>query len=303
MFLKTYGKSIHLNETNKENGIKISTVIQNFILYILKKLRSRLPFDDIVVQKISAFDPECGTTVEDIARLADKYDNIIEPDQYHIILSEIKEWEFEIKNSGKLLAKAKSHRHVRTQDLNLEIFFIDPYIEDKFPLITKLGRALVSLPHTSASIERVFSQMKLIKSEKRTNLLNETFESLLITKVNGIDLDEEKTLNALLERYGPKLEDIKRKSTSQIEPSQLLVSSIPQQNDMIPESNSDNESISNKMKKVKLTTSKNDLDTISNLIYLLRIISVLSVEEIPENPCKEQISLKNSDFIIPEEEK
>jgi hypothetical protein len=109
-FLKTYGKSIHLNETNKENGIKISTDIQNFILYILKKLRSRLPFDDIVVQKISAFDPECGTTVEDIASLADKYDNIIEPDQYHIILSEIKDWEFEIKNSGKLLAKAKSHR-------------------------------------------------------------------------------------------------------------------------------------------------------------------------------------------------
>jgi hypothetical protein len=108
--------------------------------------------------------------------------------------------------------------------------------------------------------------MKLIKSDKRTNLLNETFESLLITKVNGIDLDEEKTLNALLERYGPKLEDKKRKSTSQIEPSQLLASSIPQQNDMIPESNSDNESISNKMKKVKLTTSKNDLDTIGNLI-------------------------------------
>ena len=61
-------------------------------------------------------------------------------------------------------------------------------------MIVKLGRSLLALPHSSATIERAFSQLKLIKNEKRGNLSNDTLESLMIAKINKINLKDSNVL-------------------------------------------------------------------------------------------------------------
>ena len=40
-------------------------------------IKPALPFDDIFILKIYAFDPDCGTANQDLTDLAVKFDNII----------------------------------------------------------------------------------------------------------------------------------------------------------------------------------------------------------------------------------
>lgn len=51
-----------------------------------------------------------------------------------------------------------------------------------FPNITLVAKCIMSLPHSSAAAERVFSQLKVIKTKIRNKLLVPTCESLLHAK-------------------------------------------------------------------------------------------------------------------------
>ena len=44
--------------------------------------------------------------------------------------------------------------------------------------------ALLVLPHSSAAVERVFSQVKLIKTDIRNRLSTESLNGILLTKMN-----------------------------------------------------------------------------------------------------------------------
>lgn len=54
--------------------------------------------------------------------------------------------------------------------------------DEPFPTVVKLFEALLSLPHGSASAERVFSSLCIIKNKYRNNLNVSTVESLLLAK-------------------------------------------------------------------------------------------------------------------------
>lgn len=51
-----------------------------------------------------------------------------------------------------------------------------------YPNVKNFISAVLSLPHSSASAERVFSQVQLIKNEKRNRLINETLNGILGAK-------------------------------------------------------------------------------------------------------------------------
>ena len=77
--------------------------------------------------------------------------------------------------------------------------------------MAKLALALLSLPHSGASVERTFSQLKLIKNERRTSLNNDTLQSLLITKVNNIEIDDKKIKSQIFSFVENKNFSVKRK--------------------------------------------------------------------------------------------
>ena len=52
----------------------------------------------------------------------------------------------------------------------------------RFPIISKLTQALLSLPHSNAVVERIFSQVTLIKTQKRNSLRTSTMDALLMVK-------------------------------------------------------------------------------------------------------------------------
>ena len=49
-----------------------------------------------------------------------------------MIFSELKDWEYERNNDATIPKKGKQYRHVRTQELDIIKFLMDPYVEDKF---------------------------------------------------------------------------------------------------------------------------------------------------------------------------
>lgn len=53
----------------------------------------------------------------------------------------------------------------------------------KFPNLSKIICILLSFPFSNASVERIFSQLKLIKTEHRTALKHESLLGLLTTKL------------------------------------------------------------------------------------------------------------------------
>jgi hypothetical protein len=53
-----------------------------------------------------------------------------------------------------------------------------------YPLILKLLSVAVVIPLSTAEVERVFSQVKLIKTEHRNRLKQETLENILKVKIN-----------------------------------------------------------------------------------------------------------------------
>ena len=52
----------------------------------------------------------------------------------------------------------------------------------RFPTIAKLIKSLLSLPHLNADIERLFSQVTLIKTKERNKLKTSTVDALLMVK-------------------------------------------------------------------------------------------------------------------------
>lgn len=59
-----------------------------------------------------------------------------------------------------------------------------PLQKQRFPHLTKLAFAAMSLPHSNADPERCFSVLKKIQREERENLSIQTIEALLSLKFN-----------------------------------------------------------------------------------------------------------------------
>ena len=60
---------------------------------------------------------------------------------------------------------------------------IDLSQQKRFPTISKLTTTLLSLPHSNADVERVFSHVTNIKTKMRNSMKTTTLEALIVTKL------------------------------------------------------------------------------------------------------------------------
>ena len=65
--------------------------------------------------------------------------------------------------------------------------------KDQYPHIAKLLATAITLPLSTAEVERIFSQLKLIKTDHRNRLNVKTLNNLLMVKLN-IGLCDEDTV-------------------------------------------------------------------------------------------------------------
>lgn len=56
------------------------------------------------------------------------------------------------------------------------------YSDRLYPTLSKFVSAVLSLPHSSAAVERIFSSINLIKTKQRNRLKTNTIEGLLHTQ-------------------------------------------------------------------------------------------------------------------------
>ena len=63
--------------------------------------------------------------------------------------------------------------------------------------MVKLVKTLLSLPYSNAAVERVFSQLKLIKTDHRASLKRESLLALLTTKMTLLKSNPSPTLRTI----------------------------------------------------------------------------------------------------------
>jgi hypothetical protein len=87
-------------------------------------------------------------------------------------------------------------------DETLTVSPVDFWSKSSYPTLASLMRIVLSIPHSNASSERVFSMLKKITTDQRHSLDQATVQSLLATKLNfqGCCLDVKRKLNTDLKQ-------------------------------------------------------------------------------------------------------
>ena len=128
------------------------------------------------------------------------------------------------------LIKKKS-KFIVEKEFDVINFFKEDIIIKSYPFLVKLARSLLALPHSSAAVERAFSQLKNIKNEKRNCLSNETLESLMVAKVNKINLMDHKTVDDLYDTY-EKQQSLRKRKSNEITESKSQITTQTQSQQM-----------------------------------------------------------------------
>jgi len=218
-FLKVFEASIHLKDLPNDICLRVCKIFKRFILTTLRKFRELLPFDDLVLKHISTLDPDASSS-NDWIILADTFPNIIPKNIFDKFFDDTSNWMMDIEKLKKLksdfirLVKVKSSDDGETKEVkrfDVMKFYMSEDLTEKYPLLATLARALLSLPHSGATVERAFSQLTLVKDEKRNRLGNDTLESLMIAKINNHDLDNPEIFEKIYEHHESWRQSLKRK--------------------------------------------------------------------------------------------
>ena len=70
-----------------------------------------------------------------------------------------------------------------------------------FPNLAKLAAVLIVLPVTTATVERTFSSMKLIKTRLRSRMGESTLEHAMCICIEGPNQLSNETLEAVIDHY------------------------------------------------------------------------------------------------------
>jgi hypothetical protein len=213
---------ISLQNLPKTAALNVCSTIKKYVRVVLTWMKVYIPFDDIVIKSISTLDPVYSKKADWI-QLGKRFPNIIPQDEHFSnFCTEASNWTLDkeklIEVRPKFLKTIKERSY-----FDAISFYSDEDLFQKYPFIFKLARALLSLPHSSCSVERCFSQMNLVKNLKRNSLSNDNLESLLMLKINDFDLDQATTVDNLYQFWQScNSSPLKRKSLSISEESKVL---------------------------------------------------------------------------------
>lgn len=177
-------------------GIKVATGLSNpmltpndvkiFKLHCLeffiegaKQIKSRYDFSNETVKNLFFFNPaniKQGSAPTSILHIAQKFPRIIPENKYQMLDNE---WRHLRLNESI----------IKFKENDMEKFWVKVFSAMNpsdgnilYPTLRDLITSLISLPHSTAAVERIFSSIDLIKTNVRNSLSTETIESLILTK-------------------------------------------------------------------------------------------------------------------------
>jgi len=224
-FQEIYGGAIEFQLIEDRNILKnIIEDFKKFLLRLLFKAQKVLPFNNDLLSKIKCLNPK-EFDENTFLSLAKNYPNIIPPTKFFKLYEEIQLWEKNIQAIQDIF-------EIHNEDIIS--FYKDPRITKPYEELVLFAKTLLIFPHSSAEAERIFSQMNCIKSVKRSNLHDETLESLLMVKYNQLDFSNQELMERVDYKYRETLKnnneekkgkEIKRKS-SQISRSSSIKNNL-----------------------------------------------------------------------------
>ncbi len=155
--------------------------VQLFYVEAALQIKGRFPIDDKVLKALTFLNPDTinSTSASDVIALASKFPNIIPEDDLHRIDHEWRELQF-LDPSDLPTTSCRRKDVVLFWGGISEI--TDTSGESRFPTISRLTKSLLVFPHSNAEVERVFSQVVLLKTKIRNKLKSSTLDSLLMSK-------------------------------------------------------------------------------------------------------------------------
>ena len=155
--------------------------VRLFFVEAASQIKARFPINDPIIKSLRLVNPECiqETKVADVIQIASKFPNILSENDLLKLDDEWRELQF---TDTVDIPEYSGHRdNVATFWGNLG------KIEDacgslKFPIIGKLTKSLLSIPHSNADVEWIFSHVNLIKVKQRNKLKVSTLDALLMVK-------------------------------------------------------------------------------------------------------------------------
>lgn len=168
LFLDNY--SICQNELKK---VRINVL--NFYVELCNQIRTRFDFNDLRLKFLTNFQPKVALSgnVPSIAQAVELFEILVtDVEVLNTEWRQLQDIEF-----------LKQFENASFDEFWLEVFKMKNELNDEmFPNLNKLVKGLMCLPHTSASVERIFSQLNLIKTDIRNRLDIKTCNSIILSK-------------------------------------------------------------------------------------------------------------------------
>ncbi|XP_017483293.1 PREDICTED: uncharacterized protein LOC108372153 isoform X2 [Rhagoletis zephyria] len=175
-----------------EQTIALKKYCMKYYVVLCKEICKRVNFKDPVLLALQGINPE--SLAETTAEIASVFPNLITEENIEGI-----DFEWRLLKNQQIVSK----------ELELENFWSAVFKqknalnEQLFPKLAILISNILCLPHSSATAERVFSQLFLIKDEKRNCLSTETINCIMACKeiLKNCNCYEWKPLKSTLQAY------------------------------------------------------------------------------------------------------
>lgn len=155
--------------------------VQLFFIEASCQIRNRFPIQDDILKSLTFLNPDTVNSVSatKIVQLASKFPNIVPSSNLGLLDDEWRELQFMEPID---LPQSSSSRNDVVEYWGKVGKMANTSGESRFPTIAKLAQSFLSFPHSNAEVERLFSQVTLIKTKHRNKLKTSTLESILQAK-------------------------------------------------------------------------------------------------------------------------
>ena len=180
---------------------------QDFIIRVISSMKIRLPFLSDVYSKTQViFLREKICQVSIWRELAAAFPNIITKEE-------------EVKFSEEFDIFELNYKAIYQNHINSEISIIRRWelLSKNYFCISKLAKALLVLPYSSAPVESIFSEFKAFKTPYRNQLSVESLEASILSE-QASNLDQKILLSQMIERYP----DIWKEKTEPVESPAII---------------------------------------------------------------------------------
>ena len=164
-------------EASLVSGFQVKCL--NFYIELVTQIKKRFIGMNKILPHLVALDPDIATSENksNLFELLSLFPNLVSEPLKDAVNDEWRNLSFYIKRSEIPSDPVKFWYKVRN------IKYADK--SSVFPNLSEFMLSLSVLPHSSAAVERVFSQVKLIKTDIRNRLSTESVNGILLTKMNG----------------------------------------------------------------------------------------------------------------------